>query len=276
MLTLSYNQATCKENSTVEQDLELCEKYGYKFIELRLDMLQTYLQDHTYDDLRAFFSTHQLKPFALNSIEQINFCSSAEWNERVELFTFACEVCREIKNPYIVVVPTVREDMLYKTEAEIFADSVDVLNKLADIAEPYGAKLAFEPIGDLRWCCRSQRQALEIIQAVDRDNIGLVVDCINFYMHDKCSDLDFLGQLPPEKVFVFHINDCEDVPLGVLDHCHRIMPGQGCIPIRDIVAALKSIGYNGPASLELFRPEYWAMPAEDVFRLGRTACLPYL
>ena len=32
MLKLGYNEATCKENSTVENDLLLCEKYGYDYI----------------------------------------------------------------------------------------------------------------------------------------------------------------------------------------------------------------------------------------------------
>ncbi len=54
MLKLGYNEATCKENSTVENDLLLCEKYGYDYIELRLDMLQEYLKTHTVDDLKAF------------------------------------------------------------------------------------------------------------------------------------------------------------------------------------------------------------------------------
>ena len=49
MLKLGYNEATCKENSTVENDLLLCEKYGYDYIELRLDMLQEYLKTHTVD-----------------------------------------------------------------------------------------------------------------------------------------------------------------------------------------------------------------------------------
>lgn len=76
MLKLGYNEATCKENSTVEKDLALCEKYGYDYIELRLDMLKDYLQTHTVEDLKAFFAKSHLKPFAFNSIENINFATS--------------------------------------------------------------------------------------------------------------------------------------------------------------------------------------------------------
>ena len=276
MLKLGYNEATCKENSDLARDLVLCEKYGYDYIELRLDMLQDYFKTNTIDDLKAFFAKSHLKPFALNSIEDINFCTPEQWEALTELFTFACKTAEAIDNPYIIVVPTMGPEMRNKTEQEVFDDSVKVLNALADIAEPYGVKLAFEPIGDLRWCCRSQRQALEIINAVDRDSVGLTVDCINFYMHDKCSDLEFLKKIPKEKLFVFHINDCEDLPLGVLDHSDRIMPGEGCIPVQAIADMVKAVGYDGPACLELFRPEYWQMDPEEVIRMGAERCRPFL
>lgn len=276
MLTLGFNEATCKENSSVERDLELCEKYGYDAIELRLDMLKEYLKTHTIADLQQFFATSHLKPFALNSIEDINFNTPEQWKKLLELFRFGCEVARDIGNPYLIVVPTMGPDMDRKTEAEVFEDSVKVLGELADIAESYGVKLSFEPIGDRRWCCNSVRQAWEIVQAVNRDSVGLTIDCINFYMHDKCSDLEYLRKIPAEKIFVYHINDCEDLPLRVLDHCDRIMPGKGCIPIADISRVLREVGYDGPACLELFRPEYWRMDAEEVIQMGAACCAPYL
>lgn len=276
ILKLCFNEATCKQNSSVERDLELCGKYGYDYIELRLDMLKEYFKTHTIDDLKAFFAKSRLKPFAFNSIEDINFNTPAQWEKLVELFTFGCEVAQAIGNPYMIVVPTMGPDMDRKTEQEVFEDSVKVLNQLADIAEPYGVCCSFEPIGDRRWCCNSLRQAWEIVQAVNRDSVGLTVDCINFYMHDKCADLEYIRKIPKEKLFVYHINDCEDLPLRVLDHCHRIMPGKGCIPVAEISKAVMDTGYGGPVCLELFRPEYWNMDAEEVIKMGAACCAPYL
>ncbi|MGM9612093.1 MAG: sugar phosphate isomerase/epimerase, partial [Butyricicoccus sp.] len=111
MLKLGFNEATCKENSSVERDLELCEKYGYDYIELRLDMLKEYFKTHTIDDLKAFFATSHLKPFAFNSIEDINFNTPEQWDKLVELFTFGCEVAQAIGNKYMIVVPTMGPDM---------------------------------------------------------------------------------------------------------------------------------------------------------------------
>ncbi len=276
MLKLGFNEATCKENSSVEQDLELCEKYGYEYIELRLDMLKDYLKDHTLEELKHFFDTHELKPFAFNSIEDINFTTPEEWKALKELFLFGCQAAQAIQNPYIIVVPTMTEKIQQHTEKDVFEDSVRVLNELANLAKPYGVKLAFEPIGDRRWCCNSLRQAWEIVQAVDREEVGLTIDCINFYMHDKCADVECITQIPKEKIFVFHMNDCEDLPFGVLDHCHRIMPGKGCIPVGEIAGRIKQTGYDEIASLELFRPEYWEMEAEDVIAMGAEACSKFL
>lgn len=275
-MKLGFNEATCMKKSNVMRDLELCEKYGYDYIELRLDMIKDYLEDHSIEDLKEFFKAGHLKPFALNSIENINFCNKRQWNELIDLFTFGCKVACHIGNPYIVVVPTVTSEVSNKNEEEVFIDSVNVLNKLADIAEKYNVKLAFEPIGDKKWVCNSIRQAYEIVKLVNRDSVGLVVDCINVYLHDKCADIEYLRKIPLDKIFVFHINDCENLPLGILDHCNRLFPGDGCIPIKEITDILKEKGYDKIASLELFRPEYWNMEPEDVIRIGTEKTKQYL
>nr|WP_173812860.1 sugar phosphate isomerase/epimerase [Dendrosporobacter quercicolus]NSL48615.1 sugar phosphate isomerase/epimerase [Dendrosporobacter quercicolus DSM 1736]SDM38973.1 2-keto-myo-inositol isomerase [Dendrosporobacter quercicolus] len=265
---LGMNEATCKENSTLEQDLMLCEKYHYSYIEIRLDMLKDYLQRHSIAELQSFFAASNVKPYAFNSIEDINFRTEEQWAKVVELFTFACEAGQKIGNPYIVVVPTMDDAMINKTEQEIFEDSVKVLRKLSDIAAPYDMKLAFEPIGNPRWCVRNLRQCMAIIDAVDRQNVGVAIDAFNLFLYDKLQDMAAIDLVPAEKIFVYHIDDSENLPLAELDHCHRLFPGDGVIPLAEITQRLHKKGYEGVASVELFRPEYWAMDPDDVFRLA--------
>ncbi len=61
---ISYNEACARDCSTLEQDLVLCEKAGFDYIEIRLDMLTDYLKRHTVEELAAFFCTSRLKPHA--------------------------------------------------------------------------------------------------------------------------------------------------------------------------------------------------------------------
>ena len=48
----------------------------------------------------------------------------------------------------------------------------------------------------------------------------------------------------------------------------RVYPGDGLAPWEQIVATLKSIGYEGMLSLELFNRGYWEQDPVDVARLG--------
>jgi len=265
-MKLGFNEATCMKKSSVETDLQLCEKYGYDYIELRLDMLKRYFSKKSIKDLQSFFASSRIKPFAFNSIENINFCTAKDWAKLVDLFKFGCEISQAVGNRYIIVVPTMGPDMHLKNKEEVFSDSLTLLEKLAEIAQPYGVRLAFEPIGDKRWCVRSLDQALEIVNAVNRDDVGLALDSINLFLYNRLENINTIDDVPLNKLFVYHIDDCEDLPLGVLDHCHRLYPGDGCIPLEAITEKLHNKKYNEICSVELFRPEYWELEPEEVIK----------
>ena len=71
-----------------------------------------------------------------------------------------------------------------------------------------------------------------------------------------------------EKLLIFHINDSEDLPKSELTDANRLLPGEGVIPLCDILSRLKAAGYDKLASIELFRPEYWNW---DPYELGKIA-----
>ncbi len=116
---------------------------------------------------------------------------------------------------------------------------------MAAVAEESQMRLAFEPIGSAGCCVRSLAMAMEIVDAVDRSNVGLVVDAFNLYLHDQWRDLTTLRQIPVEKIFVYHIDDADNLPLATLEHCHRLFPGNGVIPLHEITHELVQKGYEG-------------------------------
>ena len=77
--------------------------------------------------------------------------------------------------------------------------------------------------------------------------------------------------LKPEKLFIFHINDAEDLPKEKLTDAHRLYPGLGILPLKEIKAALDGIGYDRMVSIEIFRPEYWEQDPFDVARRAKEA-----
>lgn len=90
MMKLGFNEATCMRNSMLAQDVVLAERFGYDYIEIRLDMLQEWLQKHTLSELADIFAVGHLKPWGYNSLEDITFCDSESWAEKRRQLAFAC------------------------------------------------------------------------------------------------------------------------------------------------------------------------------------------
>ncbi|EER6665750.1 sugar phosphate isomerase/epimerase [Escherichia coli] len=275
MMKLGFNEATCLRNSSLEKDLVLAERFGYDYIEIRLDMLQTWLQEHTLVELADIFSVSHLKPWGYNSLEDITFCDAGRWSEIRQQLVLACYAGEVVGGDCLVVVPTIREGAHF-SDRDTVRDSVKRLREMSALAAESQMRLAFEPIGSAGCCVRSLAMAMEIVDAVDRSNVGLAIDAFNLYLYDQWQDLSTLRQVPVEKIFVYHIDDADRLPVAVLDHCHRLFPGNGAIPLHMITHELVKKGYTGICSLELFNPGYWQMAASEVFAIGAEKTRPFL
>ncbi len=53
------------------------------------------------------------------------------------------------------------------------------------------------------------------MKAVDRSNVGITVD--TFHFHEMCSKLEDLKAADGNKIFAYHLNDCEDLPLDLAE-----------------------------------------------------------
>lgn len=264
-MKICYNQATTMKHSTLEKDLELCEKYGYDLIEIRLDKLRDYLNTNTTDDLAEFFNNNRIKPYAFNALEYITFRDEEGYKQIKNDLKFLCEIGCKINCKKIVVVPTF--DVGDYTKKEIKEETIGVLSDLADDAEKYGVKLALEFVGYPNCSINTFGQAYDIVKTLNKDNVGIVLDC--FHFHAMNSRIEDLENADPEKIYIFHIDDAEELPVGALRDHHRLWPGEGAIDLNLILNTLKEIGFKDMASVELFRPEYWDWDIEKVIKVGK-------
>ena len=266
-MKLCFNQATTLGNSTLELDLVLCEKHGYGLIEIRLDKLREYLNTRSIGDLKSFFEKSHLKPFAFNALEWINFRTPDDFEELMKGLDLFCSVGKEIGCDRVVVVPT--PDVGNKTISEIKASSLDAIRAIDARARKNGwpMKICFEFVGYPNLCVNTFGQAYDIVEAANMDNVGIVLDC--FHFHAMGSRFEDLERAAAEKIFILHIDDSEDLPVGGARDEHRLWPGDGAVDLPRIFSVLKGKGYDAMASVELFRPEYYDMPADDTIRIAK-------
>ena len=265
-MKIALNGATTM-HADLETDIKAASLAGFELIEIWASKLRKYLQNHTAKDLKTLLEENNLEPYSINSIEHITFRNAEDYEKiKAETEEFS-QIAEEIACPYVVVVPGKLAENA--TREEIFKESVRVLNELGDIAEKHNVSLAFEFLGQADCSVQTLDFCKEIVEKVNRKNVGLVIDTFHFYAGN--SSFKAIETLNPDKLFIFHINDAEDLPKEKLTDAHRLYPGLGILPIKEIKERFDKIGYDRMVSIEIFRPEYWNENPFEVAKLAKAA-----
>lgn len=256
----------------LQTDVTAAAHAGFKTLELWAAKVDRFLTDHSISELKALLHDNGVAPMTFNAIEFIAFRGD-EFGAIKDRCRQLCEIARAIGCPSVAVVPSPAPSW-ETTWDTIVAEHVVALRELSDIAGDFGIKLAFEFLG-FGWCSvRTPRGAQEIIQKTDRANVGMVVDAAHFYIGGGL--LNEIDHLDPNFIYTFHLDDVEDTSKEAYTDAARLLPGLGVIPLGDICARLKGIGYDGPCSIELFRPEYWQWDPKHLAVKAREAATAVL
>lgn len=256
------------ENHSVLADLEYCEKYGFDFIDIQSECLDRDLAAGkcTLEQLGDWFKNHHLKMLSYNALCGFNMKKTQE--EKDAVMAELDEIIRRcgiLGCDTVVVVPT--ENISFPaTHKEIFDDAVVVLNQMIKKVASHGIRLSLEFCGKPGMTINRFEDAYAIVQAVDHPLMGVTLD--QYHFHAMASGWDALEKADGKKIFIWHLNDMEDMPCGASYNTDeiRLWPGdpRGCLDHARYADALKKIGFESDAcTIEVFRPDYYELAQED-------------
>jgi 2-keto-myo-inositol isomerase len=265
-MQIALNGATTMK-ADLATDIRVARDAGFPYLEIWAAKLRKYLKTNSVEDLRSLFDESGVQPLSINSIEHVTFRDAQDYSRIKDECEELSSVAEALKCPYIVVVPG-RLPPRIPDRQEIVEESARVLDELGTIAGGHEVALGFEFLGQPDCSVQTLGLANQIVRQVNRANVGLVIDSFHFYAGE--STIESIEAVDPEKLFIFHINDAEDLPRAQLQDAHRLLPGLGILPLKEMLQAFRRIGYDRVASIEIFRPEYWE---RDPFELAREARL---
>ena len=137
------------------------------------------------------------------------------------------------------------------------------LRALGERAASRGLRIGFEALAWGRHI-NDYRDAWEVVRRADHTAVGLVLD--TFHTLARKTDLKSLGTIPRDRIFLVQVADAPLVDMDYLSWSRhfRNFPGQGDLPVLDFMAALRSTGYDGWLSLEIFNDQFRAGSARGV------------
>jgi 2-keto-myo-inositol isomerase len=90
-----------------------------------------------------------------------------------------------------------------------------------------------------------------------------------YHMFRGGSGFHTLKMIPGDMLELFHMNDyLASIPREKQNDSHRVFPGDGAAPLKEILTDLKNMGGVKVLSLELFNPDYWKRDPEEVAGTG--------
>jgi sugar phosphate isomerase/epimerase len=148
---------------------------------------------------------------------------------------------------------------------ELARVTASAIRSVADLGASSGLRYYLEP---LAWTPLSTLDdAVDVIDAVERDNVGLVLDF--WHLWQRGTTPDQLARLDPRIIHGVDLGDSLG-PAGAFtpdQHARRVWPGDGEIPLQEWVDAIRSTGFDGWWDSELYSPLHWEWA--DPFAVGR-------
>ncbi|NCB28300.1 MAG: sugar phosphate isomerase/epimerase [Clostridia bacterium] len=258
------------EGHSVLEDLDLCEKYGFDYIDIQSECLEREITagKYTIDDLAAWFAdpSHKLRMLSYNALVFFNMKQTqAEKDEVMAKLDAIIADCVKLQCKMIVVVPSM-DLPVHATLDAIKADAVAVLKEMVKKVEPYGIKLSLEFCGCPTMSINRFEDAYAIVEAVDSPLVGITLD--QYHFHAMASDWAALEKADGKKIFVWHLNGMENMPCGAAynNDEKRLWPGEqgDCLDHARYADILKKIGFEGDVcTMEVFRPDYYKLTNEE-------------
>lgn len=105
--------------------------------------------------------------------------------------------------------------------------------------------------------------------ALDANHPGAMVIPDTYHMYISEGGFEGLKLLNGKSIAIFQFADAPAAPaVAQLDDSHRVYPGDGILPLVQILSDLKAIGFEKCVSLELYNPDYWKQDLLEVAKTG--------
>jgi len=240
---LSFSEITTK-NWSFEEAVK-------NYSEAGLDGIGVWRENWKSSSIESYGIEKGLQLIKENNLQVADVCIAGLFTinpeEKVEDAIKAIELAGKLDAGYLLVVSGPLKNLEKDKARKILIDS---LRKLIPIAEAQGVKLALEPIHKMYYedwtFIYTIQEALEIINEIDHPNLGIVIDTYHIWQEENVVErIREAG----EAIFGAQISDWREPPKSLFD---RLIPGEGIIPLKDILQAIDDTGYNGLYDIEIF------------------------
>ena len=166
----------------------------------------------------------------------------------------------DIGAEHIQTIPnTVGNNYNQKWVADRYRDLIEIGLKEFKI-HPALVFVKYQPVKTLG-------QAMGIVLDSNHPAAMIIPDTYHMYISE--GGFEGLKLINGNSIAIFQFSDAPSAPaISQLQDSHRVYPGDGILPLPQILRDLKASGFRKSISLEMYNPEYWKQDLQKVAETG--------
>lgn len=248
------NSATIP-NADLETGIRAAADAGFSFYEPRVLLLLDCEEKGSRGRAVSALRRSGLTWLPLNALEGLFELDSETFLARADkIFSLA----GRFGIPQVIVVPG---QPTHRTTS--IQEAQETLRTVKDRASSHEISLLYELIGFPAHAFPSLGQAYAV---ASNAGVPLVLD--TFHLAVSRASLPEIPSLPSMAIGLVHLSDAltRGTTLEELRDGDRVLPGEGELPLVDLLTAISRTGYHGPISVEVFHPRYGERDPAEVSR----------
>lgn len=249
--------------ATMRQKIQAAAEAGYDAIEPWTQDLEQHVQSGgSLKDLRKELADHGLAVPSLLGLWDAIPVDPKDWPAKQDPIRRYLQMAADIGAEHIQTIPERGERIDIPWGAECYRNILELgLNEFG--VNPALVFVKFRAI-------KRFDEAVAMALLADHPKAKVIPD--SFHLYITGSGFSGLRQLHGDFIAIYQFNDAPAPPAGPerdqLEDKHRVMPGDGILPLAGSLRDLAAIGYQGAVSLELYNPAYWEMDPLTVAKIG--------
>ncbi len=260
------NTSTIREKKLpIENIVDMSGEVGYDGIEPWIRELETYRDaGKSLPDLKKKLADHGLRVESAIGFARWIVNDDAERAKGIEQMKRDMDLVESIGGTHIAAPPVGMhgKDSL---DLDLFA-AAERYHAILEVGRETGVTPQVEIWGPSK---NLSRLGEAVFVAVESGHPDACILPDVYHIFRGGSAFDGLGLLSGDAVHCFHFNDYPATPPRLeMNDSHRVYPGDGVAPWKEILGLLDSIGFSGAVSLELFNRDYWKQDPKQVITTG--------
>src|SRR5579875_226067 len=234
---------------------------GCHAMEVWLTKLEKHLEKHSVADTRKLLEDREMTLAAASYQGGLLLSQGEQRKTHYDHFKRRLDLCQNFGISTLLIAA----DFADMVDAAGLQRAVVSLTQAAQWAAAFQVRLALEFRSSASFCT-SLDTALALIAQCGEPNVGVNLDVFHYYTGpSKFEDLALLSR---HNLAFVQLSDVLGMPRELARDADRILPGEGDFRLQPIVEHLRTIGYDGWVSLELFNPTLWQLHPAQVAELG--------